>query len=217
MDNDRYSRLLTAFRAHRVLTWDEIRKVLGNVSEATARRAVRKIPYRTSYNHNGRYYTLFDEGMFDQWGLWSHEGIRVSRDGALTATVERLVRESEAGWTRRELQELLGVPVQTVLTTLRERGKVDRVRVGPAYVYLSAGSVREQLHRRQEMVTIKQRRCEAPLEIVVAVLLVLIRHPKSTLPGVVKRLKGHSPPIRLGDVEEIFERYDLAQKRGLSS
>ena len=217
MDNERYLRLLTAFRTKTVLTWDEIRKELGDVSEATARRALRKIPYRTSYNHNGRYYTLFEEGMFDRWGLWSHEGIRVSRDGALTATVERLVRESEAGWTRRELQELLGVSVQTVLTTLRERGKVDRERVGPAYVYLSVGSDSEQLQRRQEMETIMQRRCEAPLEIVVAVLLILIRHPKSTLSGVVLRLKGHSPAIHLEDVKDVFERYDLEQKRGLLS
>ena len=217
MNNERNLRLLTAFRTSTVLKWDEIREALGGVSEATARRVLRKISYRSSYNHNGRYYTLFEEGMFDRWGLWSHEGIRFSRDGTLTATAERLLRESEAGWTRRELQELLGVSVQTVLTTLRERGKVDRVRVGPVYVYVSAGSVREQLHRRQEMVTIKQSRCEAPLEIVVAVLLVLIRHPKSTTTDVVRRLKGHSPPIHKEDVEDVFERYDLAQKKGLLS
>lgn len=210
-------RLLTAFRTRTVLKWDEIREALGGVSEATARRVLRNISYRSSYNHNGRYYTLFEEGVFDRWGLWSHEGIRFSRDGTLTATTERLLRESEAGWTRRELQELLGVSVQTVLTTLRERGKVDRVRVGPVYVYVSAGSVREQIHRRQEMVTIKQSRCEAPLEIVVAVLLVLIRHPKSTATDVVRRLKGHSPPIHKEDVEDVFERYDLAQKKGLLS
>jgi DeoR/GlpR family transcriptional regulator of sugar metabolism len=215
MNNERILRLLTAFRTSTVLKWDEIREVLGGVSETTARRALRGISYRSSYNHNGRYYTLIEERKFDRWGLWSHEGIRFSRDGTLTATAERLLRESEAGWTRRELQELLGVSVQTVLTTLRERGKVDRVRVGPVYVYVSAGSVREQLHRRQEMVTIKQSRCEAPLEIVVAVLLVLIRHPKSTTTDVVRRLKGHSPPIHKEDVEDVFERYDLAQKKGL--
>jgi len=210
-------RLLTAFRAHPVLTFDEIREVLEGVSEATARRALREIPYRSSYNHNGRYYTLFDERKFDRWGLWSHEDVRVSLDGSLTATVERLIRESGAGWTRRELQELLGVSVQTVLTTLRERGMVDRTRVGPAYVYVSAGSAGEQLERRHQMAKLKQRRSEAPLEVVVAVLLVLIRHPKSTGGEVVRRLKGHSPPIHLEDVEEVFERYDLAQKRGLLS
>lgn len=210
-------RLLTALRAHPVLTFDEIRELLEGVSEATARRALRGIPYRSSYNFNGRYYTLFEERKFDRWGLWSHEGVRVSRDGSLTATVERLIRESKAGWTRRELGELLGVSVQTVLTTLRERGKVHRARVGPAYVYVSAELAREQLDRRQQMTELKQRRSEASLEVVVAVLLVLIRHPKSTAGKVVRRLKGHSPPIHLKEVQEVFERYDLAQKRGLLS
>ena len=217
MRTERDAQLVSAFRTHPVLTLEEIRGVLGGVSEATARRRLRGVPYRSSYSHNGRYYTLFEEGKFDRWGLWSYEGVRVSRDGTLTATVERLIGESESGWTRRELQELLGVSVQTVLTTLRRRGKVDRARVGPAYVYVSAGSARQQLERRRQMATVRQRRSETPLEVVVSVLLVLIRHPKSTVAEVVRRLKGHSPPIHVEQVQEVFERYDLAQKRGPSS
>jgi len=217
MRSEPETHLLSAFRTYPVLTFDQIREALGGVSEATARRHLRAVPYRSSYSHNGRYYTLFEEGKFDRWGLWSHEGIRVSRDGTLTATVERLIGESESGWTRRELQELLGVSVQTVLTTLRRRGKVDRARVGPAYVYVSAGSAQQQLEHRRRMSSARQRRSETPLEVVVSVLLVLIRHPKSTMDEVVRRLKGHSPPIHIEEVEEVFERYDLAQKRGRSS
>ena len=210
-------RLLTAFQTKKVLTLAGIQEVLGGVSEATARRALRRIPYRSSYNHNGRYYTLYEEGSFDRWGLCSWEGVRFSRDGSLTATVMRLIAEAAAGWTRRELQELLGVSVQTVLNTLRARGKVERAKLGPAYVYVSASSARRQLERREQMTRSEQRRSEASLEVVVAVLLVLIRHPKSTPREVVRYLKGHSPPIHLEDVAEVFERYDLAQKRGRSS
>lgn len=214
MSTKHHLRMLTAFRTHPVLTFDEIREALGGVSEATARRALRGIGYLSSYNHNGRYYTLREEHEFDRWGLWSYQGVRVSRDGTLTATVERLVGESPAGWTRRELQELLGASVQTVLTTLRRRGKVDRARIGPAYVYVSAEKASQQLECRREMKTLKQRRSEAPLEVVVAILLVLIRHPGSTAVDVIRRLKGHSPPIQHEEVEDVFERYDLAQKKG---
>ncbi len=210
-------RLLTELRTRMLLTLDDVRDVLGGVSGPTARRALRRIPYRSSYNHNGRYYALYEEGRFDRWGLWSWRGVRFSRDGTLTATVRRLVGEAAAGWTRRELQELLGVPVQTVLTTLRGRGKVERARVGPAYVYVSAGSARRQLEVREQMTRSEQRRSEAPLEVVVAVLLVLIRHPKSTPREVLRFLKGHSPPIHFDDIAEVFERYDLAQKKGRSS
>jgi hypothetical protein len=214
MSTKHHLRLLTAFRTRPVLTFEEVREALGGVSEATARRALKGIAYVTSYNCNGRYYTLLDENKFDRWGLWSYQGVRVSRDGTLTATVERLVGESPAGWTRRELQELLGVSVQTVLTTLRRRGKVDRARVGPAYVYVLATKASQQLEERRQMKALKQRRSEATLEVVVAVLLVLIRHPRCTTVDVVRRLKGHSPPIHIEEVEDVFERYDLAQKKG---
>jgi hypothetical protein len=214
MSRKHHLRMLTAFRTSPVLTFEEIRGLLGDVSEATVRRALRGIAYVTSYNRNGRYYTLREDSKFDRWGLWSYQGVRVSRDGTLTATVERLVDESPAGWTRRELQELLGVSVQTVLTTLRRRGKVDRARIGPAYVYVSKARANQQLEERQKMKALKQRRSEATLEVVVAVLLVLIRHPGSTAVDVVRRLKGHSPPIHREEVEDVFERYNLAQKRG---
>lgn len=209
--------LMAAFRDQVLLTLGNVREVLGGVSEPTARRALRKIAYRSSYNENGRYYTVYDERRFDRWGLWSWRGVRFSRDGSLTATVRRLVGESATGWTRRELQELLGVSVQTVLTTLRSQGKVERARVGPAFVYVAAGSARRQLERREQLSRSQQQRSEVPLEVVVAVLLVLIRHPKSTPRQAVRFLKGHSPPILLKDIEEVFERYDLAQKGGRSN
>jgi hypothetical protein len=45
--------------------------------------------------------------------------------------------------------------------------------------------------------------------IVIEVLLVLIRHPGSQLAEVVRRLRGHSPPIRAEHVRVVFDRYDL--------
>jgi hypothetical protein len=210
-------RLRTAFRERAVWTLDELRARLGGVSDWTARRALRELGHRTSYNHNSRYYALLDERAFDRWGLWSHQGVRFSRDGTLTATVRRLVGEAEAGWTLHELEELLRVKLQTVLTTLRRRGEVEREKVGPASVSVAAATGAEQLARRRESHSAQPQRSEVPLEVVVAVLLVLLRHPKSDPQAVVRRLKGHSPPILLRDVEEVFNRYELGPKRGLPS
>jgi hypothetical protein len=210
-------RLRSAFRERPVWTLDELRQRLGGVSPWTVRQALRPLGHRTSYNHNSRYYALLDEQVFDRWGLWSHQGARFSRDGTLTATVRRLVGEAEAGWTLRELQELLGVKLQPILTTLLERGQIERDKIGPAYVYVAPETGADQLARRRESHAALQQRSEVPLEIVVEVLLVLLRHPKSDPQAVVRRLKGHSPPIVLRDVAEVFDRYELGQKRGLPS
>jgi len=210
-------RLRTAFRERPVWTLAELRDRLGGVSDWTAHQALRTLGYRTSYNHNSRYYALLDEQSFDRWGLWSHQGVRFSRDGTLTATVRRLVGEAAAGWTLRELEDLLGVKLQTVLTTLRRRSEIERDKIGPAYVYVAPETSADQLARRRESQPVPQQRTEVPLEIVVAVLLVLLRHPKSDPQAVVRRLKGHSPPIVLRDVQEVFDRYELGPKKGLPS
>jgi len=199
-----------------VRTLEEIRRCLGGLSWPAVYRRLKRLGYRTSYNHNGRYYALIPEDAFDRWGLWCFRGVRFSREGTLTATVRRLAAQAEAGWTRRELEELLGVRVQTVLATLRQRDEVAREKVGPAYVYGAPQNLDAQLGQRRERLASVQRRSEAPLETVVAVLRTLVQYPGSDPASVVRRLKGHSPPIRLADVEEVFDRYELGQKRGRS-
>ncbi|MES9903663.1 MAG: hypothetical protein ABW168_13440 [Sedimenticola sp.] len=72
----------------------------------------RQIPYLRSYNHSGRYYnTRWDPMLYDRFGLYSLGEIHFSREGSLGNTIKRLIRESEAGWIHRELQELLHVRV----------------------------------------------------------------------------------------------------------
>ncbi|MDN5865523.1 MAG: hypothetical protein L0I62_09995, partial [Gammaproteobacteria bacterium] len=43
---------------HTVVDMPTIRAALGGVSAMTAFRHLRALPYRRSYNHNGRYYAL---------------------------------------------------------------------------------------------------------------------------------------------------------------
>lgn len=209
-------RLGSLLRRRRVMSLAEICEALGGVSRATAHRRLREVGYRTSYNHNGRYYTADESSKWDQGGLWSHKGIRFSRDGSLTATVRRLVEESERGRTQRELQQVLGVRVQNVLSTLLERDELKRSRVGGTYVYLATDEQtrHQQLSRRSEQEATQQH---APLAAVVDVLLVLIRHPGSDPSAVSRRLRGRSPPVSIEQIRWVFDRYELGQKRGLST
>lgn len=213
--------LAAALKRRRVMTLLEIRQVLGDVSVATACRRLRRVSYRRSYNFNGRYYTFDDETRYDRLGLWSYEGIRFSRDGSLSATVKRLVEASEAGSTQRELQEILGVRVQNVLKALIERSELYREAIDRLFIYLHSDPEvrRQQLARRREAIAARQQAeiPEVAFEVVVAILLVLIRHPGSDPAAVTRRLRGRSPPVGLPEVRRVFERYQLGQKKGLSS
>ena len=211
--------LAVALRARRVLTLDAIRQVLGDVSIATAFRRLARITYRSSYNFNGRYYSLHEEAKYDRYGLWAYEKIRFSRDGNLTATVRRLVRESVSGYTQRELQQLLGVRVQNVAAALLKRSELARERIGETFVYLhsSRAAFRQQSkQRRQRPAEELLGEQQVALDVVVDILMVLIRHPGSDPATVSRRLRKRSPPIGIEQIKWVFRRYQLGEKRGLS-
>ena len=175
------------------VTFPQLQAALGDASRTTTFRYLQQVRYLRSYNHNGRYYTLRDRLRFDRHGLVSLGDIHFSRDGTLVATVQRLVRESAAGRTQKELRTLLHVP---------------------AHAFLLA-AVRRQTLRRERQARIAQRQAAA-LEptVIIEVLLALLRHPGSSPAQVACRLQEHAPPITLPQVTAVLTRFDLAQVAG---
>ncbi|MDJ0765712.1 MAG: hypothetical protein QNJ97_22200 [Myxococcota bacterium] len=196
-----------------------IRRALGDVSIQTAFRYLKLVPYRRSYDHNGRYYTLYDPMRFDRLGLCSIKGIHFSVDGSLKDTVRRLVHEAPSGATHRELQLMLQLRVQNTLLELWHKAEICRESPAGFYVYLHTDdTVREaQLAKRREQLVVQKAHAEITDTIIIEVLLTLIRYPHAKLAGLVRRLQGHSPPITAEHIRIILDRYDLAhigEKRG---
>ena len=216
--------LLGLFASETVVDLPRIQVALGEVSSMTALRYLRQVPYRRSYNHNGRYYCLHEPSRYDRLGLWSVGDVHFSVDGSLAQTVRRLVYELEAGATHRELQERLRVRVHNTLLTLLRRGEIERERLAQLYVYLhrDAAMRKLQIQRRESLLNTEDRvrvGTEVPDELVIQVLLTLLHHPEAKAAEVVRYLRGHSPPISLAQVDAVFARYDLESigKKGGSS
>jgi hypothetical protein len=214
-------KLMQVFTEKKVVDLPCIQTALGDVSVQTTFRYLKLVPYRRSYNHNGRYYALYDASRFDRLGLWSFDGIYFSVDGSLLHTVRRLVHEAPAGATHRELQQQLQLRVHNTLLDLWRKAQISRESVSGFYVYLHPeDTVRQaQMTRRQELLSTQQTEAEVADSMVIEVLLVLIRYPGSNIAEVVRRLRGHAPPIGAEHVRVIFDRYDLDQlgeKRGRS-
>jgi len=217
--------LLKLFAQKTVVDLPAIQEALGGVTAMTAFRYLRQVPYRRSYNHNGGYYCLYEPSRCDRLGLWSVGDIRFSKDGSLKATVRRLVHEAAAGTTHRELADWLRLRVHNTLLSLVRGGEVSREQVEAVYVYLhtEAAIREEQLVRRREQVGRRLPDTDVAGEtslddaVVIQVLLTLIRHPGSGPTQVVRRLRGHAPPITSQQVHAVFTRYDLGEKGGPST
>jgi len=199
----------------------QIQVALNNASRATAFRFLARVPYRRSYNYNGRYYAWIDSDRFDRFGLYSFDGVLFSLDGSLLRTVSRFVREAVAGYTQRELQDILKVRVRASLLQVCRQGHLARVKLEGVFVYFSQDKeVRDaQLAQRQQRIastrTHKDTDIVAPVEdnVVIRVLLELIQHPEARPADVVRHLRGHVPPITLEQVEAVFTRFQLGEKK----
>ena len=203
--------LLPLLASKTPVTLEQLQHALGQPSRRTTFRYLSQVPYLRSYNHNGRFYTARDPNRFDRFGLLWLGDVGFSRDRSLAATVQRLLGESPDGWTDKELRGLLRVAVHPFLLAAVRQGLARREQLGGVFVYLAADP---QLGTRQRQA--RQERCAAsaaswPPEVTIAVLLALLRHPGTPPPALARRLQGHSPPISQGQVQAVFDRFDLAE------
>jgi hypothetical protein len=102
------------------------------------------------------------------------------------------------------------------LLDLLRHGEVTRERLVEVYVYLHIDPpLREaQIQHRGALIEAQetaaaQDRIEVGDPVVIQVLLSLLRHPGAKVADVVRYLRGHCPPITLGQVGLVFERYEL--------
>ena len=195
----------------KVITVIELAGLL-NRSLKTARRRLKAWGAYTSYNHNGRYYTLPAVAEFDANGLWSWKGIRFSRHGTLKATVLTLVEQSEAGLTAVELSRLLGLEAHAVLSLWCNHPGLRRDKWQGRFVYFSADG---DTHRRQQTA----RGClhgtaGLPSDAeAVAMLAEAIRSPWLSAEELCQRLRAQCPLLTPERVLNLFAFHRLPLKK----
>lgn len=217
-------RLEELFSKRLVVDLPSLREALGGVSAMTVFRHLKQLPYRSSYNHKGRYYALHDPARYDRFGLWSINGIHFSIDGSLRKTVRRLVEEADTGATQQELRQRLQVRVHNALLDLLRHGEIEREQLLQVYVYFHSdpevrAAQRERRWQRLEDADTASLVVGGDLdtEVVIQVLLTLLRHRGADAEEVARRLRGRSPPISIEQVRAVFDRYaldELGEKGG---
>jgi hypothetical protein len=157
MNTIRYSpqKLLDLFQAQTVATMPQLKDALGSSVTYTVLRKLSPLGYRSSYSHNGTYYTLDTLAHYDELGLWSWDGVHFSRQGTLLNTAESLVTRSPAGYQVPELEAVVHVAVKDVLRQLAQAGRIFRREWQGRYWYGA-----QERTRRQEQWAARQAQQE---------------------------------------------------------
>jgi len=195
----------------KVITVIELAGLL-NRSLKTARRRLKAWGAYTSYNHNGRYYTLPAVVEFDANGLWSWKGIHFSHHGTLKATVLALIEQSEAGLTTLELSRLLGLDAHVVLSLWCDHPGLRRDKWQGRFVYFSADcdTYRHQQAARGCLHGTAGLPSDAEA---VAILAEAIRSPWLGAEELCQRLRAQCPSLTPVGVLNLFAFHGLTLKK----
>lgn len=133
-------------------------KRLVAILECSSRTAQSKLKLWktfTSYNQNGKYYTLPETPDFDVHGLWRFKNVAFSKHGNLKKTIVRLVSSSPAGLTGRQLGEILGLSPQSFVHHLRHYLGIIREKHDGVFVYFSDDSLeyKKQIEQRETVIS----------------------------------------------------------------
>ncbi len=104
----------------------------------TVRRRLKKWHAYTSYNKNGRYYTIPQIPEFDRYGLWKYGNIFFSRYGTLKNTINALIHQSTAGLSAFDLDDLVGVSTHSSLSQFKDNASFYREKHRGIYIYFSS-------------------------------------------------------------------------------
>lgn len=204
--------LKAIYGKEKVLTIVELIKRMM-VSEITVRRKLKKSGALTSYNKNGKYYTLPHIPVFDSYGLWSYKNIRFSRYGNMHQTIIQLVSESHCGLHAGTIGGLIGYPPHSLLHKLCDKSLIKREKLHGRYVYFS---IEDQVYKsqRNKYETMQQKYSEddIPCITVVKLLIERIKRPKTDPSELARALQKENINISESQVKCFFEKHGLEKK-----
>ncbi|MBW6536133.1 MAG: hypothetical protein K0B11_14085 [Mariniphaga sp.] len=204
--------LKAIYGREKVMTIKELIKGMM-LSEITVRRRLKKSGAFTSYNKNGKYYTLPHIPVFDSYGLWNYKEIRFSKHGNMHQTIIQLVNQSRCGLHAGVIGELIGYPPHSLLNKLCAKSLINREKLHGRYIYFS---MEDRLYKsqRDKYETSQEQYSEDDMPCTTAVKLLIekIKMPKSDPSELAGALQKENINISELQVKRFFEKHGLEKK-----
>lgn len=175
IDKDKIDALQHDLKVKKVFTLNTLVSSL-NCSVPTARLKIKRWGAYTSYNQNGRYYTLPSVPRFDHHGLWCYDSICFSRIGNLKKTLVYLIQEAPAGLTGQEIGQLIRLPPRSFLHHFKATPGIRREKLSGVYIYFSDVDDRYHVQLAGRLQALAEKQATLQDVEVVMVLSALIRH-----------------------------------------
>lgn len=204
---------ISFFNRKKVLPVKELTRLL-DCSIPTVRRRLKQWGTYTSYNLNGRYYTLSTIPTFDENGLWQYKNILFSKHGNLKRLVIHLIQHSHAGLTARETEKIVQVSMCSYMPCFRDLTELIREKVAGCFVYFSSDKQIRHMQKKRRLEKLEHTRLtKLPADTETIVVLVeRIKCPHLSIEQLSAKLnkRGHSFPVE--SIACLFEHHGILKK-----
>ena len=197
----------------KIFTLNRLVSILG-CSSRTAQAKLKLWETYTSYNQNGKYYTLPEIPHFDEYGLWRYQDIAFSKHGNLRKTIIHLVSSAPAGLIGRQIGELLGLSVQSFLHHFRNCPGICREKHGGVYVYFAddASVYERQVQQRRSIVYRPPFAAITDIEAIM-ILVAIIKHHGITTEDILTLPEIKKSKLTKTSIQGFLEYHGLIKKK----
>ena len=203
---------IDTFAFKKILTVTELTEIL-QCSQITVHRRLKEWNALTSYNKNGRYYTIRTIPNFDKNGIWQYQDIYFSRYGTLKKTVIALASKSREGMNHAELQEIIGLNPKCFMARFKELPGIKKERYKKYIIYYSGNSEEYEAQKRKRFPpepTVGKLPSDAQA---IIILVELIHHPGMSASELTTGLQRKGHTIKTGDIAALFKKHGITKKK----
>lgn len=168
----------------------------------------------TSYNKNGRFYTLPEIPRFDKNGIWRYKDIAFSRHGNLKNTIIQLVSTSPAGLSGSELGNILGLAPQSFVHHFRCCPGICREKHGGVYIHFSdqPDKHKKQVKKRiADLVQVVEKDAVTEGDAII-ILVAIIKHHGISLEDILILPEIKKSKLSRSAIQNFMESHGLLKK-----
>ena len=196
----------------KVFTIDQLVSSLS-CSVPTARLKLKQWLAYTSYNQNGRYYSLYSVPRFDQNDIWCFKGICFSKHGNLKKTIVSLVKNSTEGLSGKQLGSILKLSPQSFLHHFKSTPGIRRKKFEGVYVYFSD---KPEIYNKQVELRYQKKSTSTHSKLsnqdALIILASIIKHHSIELKSIIELPEIKERKLSRNAIEDFMETHNLLKK-----
>lgn len=212
IDSQKIAFARSTVKKEKVFTLNKLVSIL-NCSSRTAQAKLKIWNTYTSYNQNGKYYTLPEIPHFDTHGIWKFQQTAFSKHGNLKKTIVHIVKSASAGLTGKQIGEILGLSPQSFLHHFRNCPGIIREKHAGVYVYFADDVLirKSQEEKRKAIISQPELRIISNSEAIM-ILVAIIKNHGISAEDILKLPEIKLSKIQLPTIQYFLEYHGLEKK-----